>query len=218
MNDVKMKEGIKEKIFTRKDKYTSVGDYLVDKTGSLLDIGSRDKILLSKIDNLLIKYKSADIEGNHDYIMNLEGPLQLEDRAFDYVVALDVLEHVGNIHQAFDELLRVTEQTFIMALPNMASYIHRFSYLFKGKLATDKYALWRTNQGDRHRWLTIQDDIIQFVEGRIKNTSFIVEKMVIEYEGNSFTSRLMKLFFKIGLVSESFMSKRVIFFLSRKIN
>lgn len=97
----------------------------------------------------------------------------------------------------------------------MASFIHRFSYLFKGKLNTDKYDLWRKNQGDRHRWLTVQEEIIQFVEEQIKNTSFIVEKMVIEYEGNAYKRELMILFFKFGLVSESFVSNRVIFFITR---
>ena len=92
-----MRDSNKTKTYTKKNKYEVVGEYLSDKTGNLLDIGSRDKILLSKLNKLTINYKSADIEGDHDYIMNLEDSLPLKDKEFDYVVALDVLEHVGNI-------------------------------------------------------------------------------------------------------------------------
>ena len=201
-----------KKIFVEKDKYQIVGDYLNDKTGSILDVGSRDKILLSKIKNL--DYKSADLDGDHDYLINLENSIPIEDYEFDYVVALDVLEHVGNIHEAFDELLRVTKGTFIMALPNMASYRHRFSYFFNGQLNTDKYALWRSNRGDRHRWLTIYEEILGFVDNRIKDSSFIVEKTVVQYEGGKIR-KLMVFLFKLGIVSESFVSSRVIFFIKR---
>lgn len=204
------------KEYTTKDKYSVTADYLSSKQGTLLDIGSRDKILSKRIKNDKLVYKSADLEGDHDYHINLEKDLPFAPNSFDYVVALDVLEHVGQIHFAFDQILRITKKTFVIGLPNMASYHHRLAYLFKGKLATDKYDLKGYDQGDRHRWLTVFPDILNFVNEKVKGTDFIVEKVVVEYEGSSLKRRAAVMLFKLGLISESFAARRIIIFITRK--
>jgi hypothetical protein len=202
--------------FIKGNKYLIVANFLNSKKGNVLDIGSRDRILLRYLDNASY-YQSADLEGTHDYAINIEKKTSFSNQKFSYTVALDVLEHVSNIHDAFDEVLRITSNTFIMALPNCASFHHRFNYLFKGKLATNKYNLLPYDQGDRHRWLTVYPDIMGFVEGKLKNSDFIIEEVISEYEGSSLSRPLVMLAHKLKIVSDSFSSRRLIFFITRKV-
>lgn len=144
------------------DKYRLVAEVLNAKKGTILDVGARDEILSRfLVDHLT--YFSADMGDSADYHVDLEQGLSLTDRSFDHVVALDVLEHVENAHMAFGELCRVAAQTVTIALPNMAALPHRISFFLRGRLATKKYDLQPTHQGDRHRWLTVYPDVVNFV-------------------------------------------------------
>lgn len=203
--------------FIRGSKYKITSEFLNHKTGVILDIGSRDRMLLNYLKNPSY-YRSADLEGTHDYTLNIEEKTNFRNREFDYTVALDVLEHVAKIHDAFDEILRITNKTFILALPNCASYHHRLHFLSKGKLATNKYDLLPYDQGDRHRWFTTYDDIKNFVESKIGDTDFYIEDAISEYEGSSVRGRLNVLAHKLKVISDSFSSRRLIFFISRKDN
>lgn len=201
--------------FIRRNKYVISSEFLNQKTGIILDIGSRDRVLLNYL-KTPIDYRSADLEGTHDYALNIEEKTKFGNREFDYTVALDVLEHVAKIHDAFDEILRITNKTFILGLPNCASYHHRLHFLSKGKLATNKYDLLPYDQGDRHRWFTTYEDIKNFVESKVKDTDFYIEEAISEYEGTSVRGRLNVLAHKLKIISDSFSSKRLIFFISRK--
>jgi hypothetical protein len=146
-------------MFTR--KYDIVGDRTQDCRGTLLDLGARDRVLRSYLHPDL-NYQSADQCPGHDFQWNLEQPLDCADNAFDVVVALDVLEHLECIHQAFDEMLRIARSRVYVSLPNMACLSFRMHFLRHGRLAA-KYALLPDHQGDRHRWLTSYLQMTTFV-------------------------------------------------------
>ena len=110
--------------FSYRSKYTTVGRLLGDHSGTLLDVGARDGVLRRCLPEAL-EYRSADVASGCDVVVDLERHLRFEDGSFDYVVALDVLEHVNNFHTAFHELLRIARRGVIIALPNMAFLPHR---------------------------------------------------------------------------------------------
>lgn len=87
---------------------------------------------------------------------NLENiPYPFKDKQFDTVLCLDVLEHLENIHAAFDECLRLAKEYVIISLPN--AYQDFWNFLKNGKYmgrSSDMkfYGLPQERPEDRHRW------------------------------------------------------------------
>lgn len=139
-------------MFTRISKYEIVGQQVAGLTGTLVDVGARDRILKEYL-HAGLNYLSSDIVPGHDLQWDLEEPINASDSAYDVVAALDVLEHLEHIHCAFLELLRIARQKLFVSLPNMTCLSLRLQFLRTGHLG-GKYDLLPEYQGDRHRWLT----------------------------------------------------------------
>jgi len=166
-------------MFTR--KYDIVGNRTRDCSGTLLDLGARDRVLHGYLhDNL--QYLSADQCGGHDFDWNLEQPLDCPDDAFDVVVGLDVLEHLERIHQAFSEMLRIARSRVFVSLPNMGCLSFRMHFLRHGRLAA-KYALLPEHQGDRHRWLTSYSQMTAFVHDLASAAGWSVRQYDVAGDG-----------------------------------
>lgn len=203
------------KTYSRKDKYAIVVDLLQARTGTLLDVGARDRILSRLLDLQALAYYSADLGPGHDYQLDLEGKLSLADHSFDYVVALDVLEHVEHIHQAFHELTRITRQRLIIALPNMATLPRRWSFLWRGNLGTHKYDLLPEHQGDRHRWLTVYSQINAFVKGSAAQTELTLVQVVEQLEAGPLMARLGYWLAQRGMLPDGWLTGRCIYVMAR---
>ncbi|UKO98441.1 class I SAM-dependent methyltransferase [Nostoc sp. UHCC 0870] len=130
---------------------------------SLLDVGCRDCKLKKYIGDV-VDYKGVDLfqnsEGTVDFVLNVEDGLPIADKTYDFVVALDLVEHLNNVQESLHELLRVSRRHLIIMLPNMAYAPLRKEFLIKGTFSdlTDKYDLTygSAHKGvDRHRWLTV---------------------------------------------------------------
>jgi hypothetical protein len=147
----------------RRTKFEILGERLKEAGGALVDVGARDRILQPYLSGSRLCYLSADLGPGHDFNWNLELPIPAPDNAYDFVTALDVLEHVEQFHSAFRELLRITRCTLFVALPNMTHLAHRLEFFVTGRIGA-KYALLPKHQGDRHRWLTHYKDIVRFME------------------------------------------------------
>ncbi len=86
-----------------------------------------------------VKYQGIDYKDSNEVVgHNLENGIPFDDKSFDIVFALDVLEHVENIHFLFDEIIRVSKDEAIIALPNMSYWKFRLRFL-KGKDISKKY-------------------------------------------------------------------------------
>jgi hypothetical protein len=204
--------------YTRRDKYTLVGDMLKGRSGSLLDVGARDRILLHYIDPARIRYFSCDFGPGHDYAFDLEKPVPLPDRSFDFVAALDVLEHVEAAHAAFHELMRLVRRMIFISLPNLNSLKYRLQYLFSGRLS-GKYLLLPEHQGDRHRWLPVYADIYPFVTLNAERAGFAVTDAynLIEFGG---PLRLLSVISRgaaaLNVVADGLFTNTIIFGLQRR--
>jgi hypothetical protein len=197
-----------------RNKYRVVGNLLQEAEGSLLDVGARDRRLAAELNLQRLKYYSADVSVGHDYQLDLEQELNLPDGMFDYVVALDVLEHIEHIHQAFYELARITCHCLIVGLPNMATLSRRWSFLWHGHLDTRKYDLGVEHPGDRHRWLTVYPQINTFIEVNAPRVGFNLERVMEEIGGNYIAKVAGRLL--VGLAPAGWLTDRCIYVLTRR--
>ena len=133
---------------------------------SLIDLGCRTRALLPLLD-CCDSYMGTDLEdGDNVTACNLENNLPFDDNSFDIVCALDVLEHLENVHSAFEEIKRVGTKAALISLPNIAHWSFRLRFLTKGYLS-GKYTFHDSPVIDRHRWVTNYIEAKEFIE---KNT------------------------------------------------
>ena len=105
----------------------------------VLDLGCRDAILEKFLEGNF-EYTGIDfIPKNDNNIkiinLNLENPVPINIGKFDIITAIDVLEHLENIHDRFLELFNLSNNKVIIALPNMSYYKFRLNFFFKGQLS-----------------------------------------------------------------------------------
>jgi len=74
--------------------------------------------------------------GSQDQKVDLgKNAIPFSDNSFGCVLCIDVLEHVENIHEVFDELGRVSLRYIIVALPN--PYADFYKMLRSGNYSQD---------------------------------------------------------------------------------
>jgi SAM-dependent methyltransferase len=146
-------------------------------TGDVLDVGCDAKHLSHFVQG---RYVGVDITGAPDIRVNLEDRLPFRAGSFDTVVAFDVLEHLEQLHFAFDELCRISRSYLIVGLPNMYEWRFRAMFLL-GKRLSGKYGLSCEPPIDRHRWLFSFEEARSFVRRRCAKNGFIVAEEVVGY-------------------------------------
>ena len=150
---------------------------------SVLDVGCRDKILKDFIKKDS-KYQGIDYKDSDEVIgHNLENGIPFGDESFDIVFALDVLEHVENIHFLLGEVIRVSKFEAIIALPNMSYWKFRLRFL-KGKDISKKYLFSSVHVLDRHRWLTSYNSSINFVSENSAGNEVTIKRGFYQYRSN----------------------------------
>ena len=165
------------------------GDY-----DSILDVGCRDKVLKNFIKKD-VKYQGIDYKDSNEVVgHNLENGIPFTDKSFDIVFALDVLEHVENIHFLFDEILRVSKDEAIIALPNMSYWKFRLRFL-KGKDISNKYIFSSVRVLDRHRWITSYNSAVNFVSKNSAENEITIQKGFYQYRSK--TLRLIDSYFSL---------------------
>jgi len=144
-------------------------DYLQE---SILDVGSDECYLKQYLPNG-VKYWGIGLGGHPDQKVNLEKDrIPFSDNAFYCVLCLDVLEHIENIHEVFDDLCRVSRKYVIISLPNAWSDF--YNMLRHGNYSQTSplkfYGLPVEPPEDRHKWFFSFEEAKKFIEYRaIKN-------------------------------------------------
>jgi hypothetical protein len=128
---------------------------------TIADIGCRDQALRSRVKSSH-EYSGFDIYPVHPETTygDIEAGIKT-DKTFDFVVALDVLEHTNNIEKSTQELLRICERRFIINLPNELWILYRWRMMF-GRIS-GKFRLDFTTT-DRHRWFFTLDNVTRYME------------------------------------------------------
>ena len=131
-------EGDKQKIVFRHKEALRLID-----SGKVLDVGCGDGLFLGmlkqkKIESVGVdiseegvkKCRSNNLEASQcDFSVN---KLPFPDNEFDYVVALDVLEHLYNPEHLLKEAKRVSKKYIIISVPNFNSLPARIQMAFGG--------------------------------------------------------------------------------------
>ena len=128
--------------------------------------------------------------------MDKEGLNRFDDRSFHTVVCTEVLEHLDNFHEIFDEICRIAKNNIIISLPNSWA---RFKFsLISGKSGHKFYGLPVEKPLDRHKWFFNYEQALNFLKVRGKRNNFnIKSKFSIPYISNSLKLQLFNFFFKI---------------------
>ena len=137
---------------------------------SVLDVGCRD----GRLRRLLpgnVRYSGCDlVAGEH---VRYVGDVQsiTFDESFDCVIALDLLEHVDDIHALFDRLAGLADQALLVSLPNCYDLKSRLRFALRGRLG-GKYELSAAPVLDRHRWIMGYDEIRRFYSAKAMQHGF----------------------------------------------
>ncbi|MEW6171996.1 MAG: class I SAM-dependent methyltransferase [Bacillota bacterium] len=143
--------------------------------GIILDVGCRSGNFKSQLPNKMVRYYGIDLFPPATIIANVEHGLPFKKASFDVVVALDVLEHTNDIHNAFGELCRVARGYVVISLPNGYELRSRLKFLL-GHPISGKYLLPTEPLLDRHRWLFSLREAQAFTHTLSKQYGFKVER------------------------------------------
>lgn len=137
--------------------------------GKVLDVGADKGHLHSYLKGKKV-YQTIGLENYHHLKVNLEQHLPIKTNRADCVLCLDVLEHIENIHQLFDELCRITNKYLIISLPN--SWMDFLVALKRGywdeKRPLKYYNLPYRPPKDRHRWFYNITEAEAFIKFKAK--------------------------------------------------
>jgi hypothetical protein len=160
--------------------------------GRILDVGA-DECHLKQYLPDGVDYWGIGLGGNPDQQVNLEiEKVPFPDNSFDCVLCLDVLEHIENIHEIFDELCRVTRRYVIVSLPNPWASFYRM--LLSGRYSPGQglkfYGLPLERPNDRHKWFFSSEEAEKFIEYRSMKNRMQVLQMDNEPSGGSWRGLL----------------------------
>jgi len=170
--------------------------------GRILDVGA-DQCYLKEYLGEESKYFGIGLGKAVDININLEKlKIPFKDSSFDCVLCLDVLEHLDNIYDVFDDICRVTKKYLIISLPNPHSIF--WYYLMHGDYEENQhmkfYGLPVERPDDRHKWFFSTQEAKNFIKYRAhKNNMKIIQ---IDLEGgctpktNIITRLILKFAFK----------------------
>ena len=105
---------------------------------SVIDLGARDQILLKFLPTNW-RYTGVDkfaqkLNLNIDVEENFK---DINDK-YDFVIALDIIEHLNNPVKFFENCKKICNELIILNIPNAAYYQFRLNLLFTGEL-TEKF-------------------------------------------------------------------------------
>lgn len=157
--------------------------------GRILDVGA-DQCFLKRHLPVDVEYMGIGLGDSPDIAkVDLEKErIPYPDNSFDCVLCLDVLEHIENIHEVFDELCRVSKKWVIISLPNpWAVFMSCLQYQkYKPDRNMKFYGLTGEPEPDRHKWFFSSSEAREFVKYRaLKNNMEVFDFYIEGREGNN---------------------------------
>lgn len=160
-----------------KAKYVWLKYKSILENANILDVGADERHLKRYVG---ATYWGIGLGGNPDQFVDLEKEkIPFPDQSYDCVLCLDVLEHIENIHDVFDELCRVSRNYVIISLPNAWAVFYamlRFGEYKPGQ-AIKFYGLPMEIPADRHKWFFSDDEAKRFVQYRARKNNMTIVHM-----------------------------------------
>lgn len=180
---------MKQEYSNREEKAAFVaGKYAEILVESVLDVGADECHLRGHLPEG-VKYTGVGLGGNPDQELDLEKEtLPFEDDSFHTVICLDVLEHLDNVHDVFDELCRVAKNRLLVSLPNAYASVWKFFIRGDNKPGahTKFYDLPPDKPEDRHKWFFSIEEARAFVRVRAEKNGMEIESQEVlegDYRG-----------------------------------
>lgn len=164
---------------------------------SILDVGCSEKAL-KKCISPDIKYVGIDISGDPDFKVDLEKDRlsMFDNNSFHTVVCTEVLEHLDNLYEVFDELCRVSKKYIIISLPN--NWLDFKFRLIKNSGTTKFYGLPLEKPVDRHKWFFNYEEALNFINRRGEKNYFRLKSYFpITFSHYGLINRLFYILFKL---------------------
>lgn len=147
--------------------------------GRILDVGADAGHLKAHLRDE-DEYTGIDVEGHAGKAVDLEREsIPFPDASFDCVLCLDVLEHLDNLHEIFDELCRVSRRYVITSLPNpwRDFMLALESREYEPGRPMKFYGLPFETPVDRHKWFFSSEEAKRFIRHRSRQNRFVVVQM-----------------------------------------
>ncbi len=138
-------------------------------SGHVVDVGCDQAALRELVPG---KYTGIDLYGDADIRFDLcsGSPIPLADGVADFVACTDVLEHLNDPHFYCDELLRISRQWVLIALPNC--WRDAWQSLRQGYPSYRNYGISPERHNDMHRWFFSTEEALDFVLYRAARAGF----------------------------------------------
>jgi hypothetical protein len=137
--------------------------------GRILDVGA-DNCSLRNFLPAGTEYTGIGLSSAVDMEIDLDKEgLPYKENSYDVVLCLDVLEHLNNLHEIFDQMCMVTRKYLIISLPNPwvdFTGMLRTGYYKHSELPMKFYNLPVDPPADRHRWFFGIHEAKRFLEDR----------------------------------------------------
>ncbi len=162
---------------------------------SILDVGCGNRYLKKYIPKE-VNYIGIDIGGNPDYVVDLEGDKlnKFKDNQFFIVICIDVLEHLDNLHEIFDEICRVSKRFIIISVPNCWRVL---KFIVQGNQDFKFYGIPINKPVDRHKWFFNYEQALNFFEKRGEKNNFKTKyHFQIPLHVNSVKNKIYELVFR----------------------
>ena len=142
-------------------------NYLVN---SILDVGCGNNDIKKYLPNT-VKYIGIDNTGNPDFKIDLEKDKlkTFSDEEFYTVICTEVLEHLDNLHEIFDDLCRVSKRFIIISVPNAWRML---KFMIQGSNGHKFYGLPLNKPKDRHKWFFNYEQALDFFKKRGDKNNF----------------------------------------------
>lgn len=151
------------KFRVRADRPTYIGNrFGMYLKGRVLDVGCDEAVLIELLGQE--RYSGVGMTKEAGVRVDLEkaGRLPFQDKSWDTILCLDVLEHLNNLYEMCDEIFRVARENIILSLPNCWSQARRS--LAKGSGPIWHYGLPPARPADRHKWFFNTEEACTFFQ------------------------------------------------------
>lgn len=151
----------------------------LEQASSILDVGCDNNRLKPAWRN---KVTGIDIEGTPDHLVDLEKEKlsRFDDKSFDLLICTDVLEHIDNLYEVLDDMVRVSKGKVIISLPN-CGHIFRILPVIFGRSSGKFYGLPLTPPADRHKWFFNWRELHTFFHQYAKKKHLMIDEEFLSY-------------------------------------
>ena len=182
---------------------------LMDKNISYLGVDSNAGIYKPKKNKYIKYFKTSEQTENY---------IKKQNKKFDCVVLMDVLEHTDTFLKLFNLALKKSNKYVVVGLPNEESFLSRLNFLLGKGIPTHGLEMVGTKPGHKHQWLIQYKPAFSLLNNSAKKNNFnFYNRYFFITLPNNFLKRIIYKFILIFLPKKIKMNNFCLIF-SKKIN